>query len=50
MSCDVCFIIVVNLECVTREYAKASKENIDKVATLFQAGPQKMELLSILNE
>ncbi|CZR68400.1 uncharacterized protein PAC_18299 [Phialocephala subalpina] len=31
-------------------YAKASKENVDKIATLFQADPQKMELLSTLDE
>ena len=37
-------------ECVTRSYAKASKENIDKIAALFQADPQKVELLSILDD
>lgn len=31
-------------------YAKASKENIDKIAAFFQADPQKVELLSILDE
>ncbi|CZR65293.1 uncharacterized protein PAC_15193 [Phialocephala subalpina] len=31
-------------------YAKASKENIDKIAALFQADPQKIELLSILDK
>ncbi|KAH8760754.1 hypothetical protein BGZ57DRAFT_770046 [Hyaloscypha finlandica] len=31
-------------------YAKASKENIDKIAAPFRADPQKMELLSILDE
>ena len=41
---------VIDLECVTRDYAKASKENIDKVAAPFQADPQKIELLSILDE
>lgn len=35
---------------VTRSYVKSSKEEIDKVVTLFQADPQKMELLSILDE
>jgi hypothetical protein len=50
MSCDTCIMTVINLECVTRDYAKASKENIAKVATSFQADPQKMELLSILDE
>ena len=41
---------IIDLKCVTRSYAKASKENIDKVAAPFQADPQKMELLSILDE
>jgi hypothetical protein len=36
--------------CVTRSYAKASRENINKVAALFQGDPQKIELLFILNE
>jgi len=34
----------------TRSYAKGSRENIDKVATPYQEDPQKMELLSILDE
>ncbi len=41
---------VIDLECVTRDHAKASKENIDKIAIPFQAHPQKMELLSILDK
>jgi len=41
---------IIDLKCVTRSYAKASRENIDKVAAPFQADPQKMELLSILDE
>jgi hypothetical protein len=41
---------VIDLECVARTYAKASKENIDKIAAPFRADPQKMELLSILDE
>ena len=41
---------VIDLEYVTRDYAKASKENIDKVAAPFQADLQKIELLSILDE
>ncbi len=41
---------VIDLECVTRGYVKASKENIDKVAAPFQADPRKIELLSILDE
>ena len=40
----------VDFECVTRSYAKTSKENVDKIAVLFQADPQKIELLSILDE
>ena len=43
-------MIIIDLKCVTRSYVKASKENIDKVAAPFQADPQKMELLSILDE
>jgi hypothetical protein len=39
-----------DLECFTRNYAKASKEDIDKAAAPFQGDPQKMELLSILDE
>jgi hypothetical protein len=39
-----------NLECFTRNYAKASKEDIDKAAAPFQADPQKIKLLSILNK
>ncbi|KAG9240040.1 hypothetical protein BJ878DRAFT_431158 [Calycina marina] len=31
-------------------YAKASKENVDKIAALFQADSRKMDLLSILDE
>ena len=50
MSCDACIMTVINLECVTRDYVKASKENIAKVAAPFQADPQKIELLSILDE
>ena len=41
---------VIDLECVTRSYVKASKENIDKVAAPFQADPQKIKLLSILDQ
>lgn len=41
---------VINLKRVTRSYAKASKENIDKVAASFQVDPQKMELLFILDK
>jgi hypothetical protein len=41
---------VIDLKRVTRDYAKASKENIDKIAVPFRADPQKMELLSILDE
>jgi len=41
---------IIDLKCVTRSYAKASRENIDKVAAPFQADLQKMELLSILDE
>ncbi len=40
----------IDFDYVIRTYAKASKENIDKVAILFQADLQKMELLSILDE
>jgi len=36
--------------CVTRNFAKASKEEVDRIAVLFQADPQKMEFLSILDE
>ena len=50
MSCNVYIIAFINFHCVTRSYAKASKENVDKIAVLFQADPQKMELLSILDE
>ncbi len=50
MSCNVCIIAFINFPCVTRSYAKASKETIDMITTLFQADPQKMELLSILDE
>ncbi|TVY15624.1 hypothetical protein LARI1_G009016 [Lachnellula arida] len=32
------------------EYAKASKESLDKIAAPFQADPQKMDLLSVLDE
>ncbi|KAH6662961.1 hypothetical protein B0J14DRAFT_684879 [Halenospora varia] len=31
-------------------YAKGSNENVDKIAALFQADPQKIELLSILDK
>jgi len=31
-------------------FAKASKEEVDRIAVLFQADPQKMEFLSILDE
>lgn len=41
---------IINLESIIRSYAKASKENINKVAASFQAVPQKIELLSILGE
>jgi hypothetical protein len=41
---------VIDLKCVARTYTKASKENINKIATLFRADPQKIELLSILDE
>lgn len=41
---------VIDFECVTRGHAKASKENLDKIAASFQADSQKMELLSILDE
>ena len=40
----------IDFDCVIRTYAKVSKEDIDKVAAPFQADPQKMELLSILDE
>ena len=50
MSCNVCIIAFINFPCVTRSYAKASKETIHMITTLFQADPQKMELLSILDE
>ena len=39
-----------DFKCVTRSYAKGSKENIDKVAATFEVDPQKIELLSILSE
>jgi hypothetical protein len=41
---------VIDLERVARTYAKASKENIDNIAAPFQADPQKIELLFILDE
>jgi len=50
MSCGACFLTITNLESVTRSYAKSSNENIDKIAASFQADPQKMELLSILDK
>ena len=50
MSYNAYFITAIDLECITRTYAKASKENINKIATPFHADPQKMELLSILNK
>jgi hypothetical protein len=40
----------IDFECVTRSYAKASKEKVDTVVALFHADPQKIELLSILDE
>jgi hypothetical protein len=40
----------VDFECVTRNHAKASKKEVDKVVALFHADAQKMELLSILDE
>jgi hypothetical protein len=43
-------LTVVNFKCVTRSHAKGSKENIDKVAIPFQKDPQKMVVLSILDE
>ena len=49
-SCNACIIAFIDVECVTRSYAKGSKENIDKVTAFFQADPQKMEFLSILDE
>ena len=48
--CDSYITAFADFECVTRSYAKGSKENIDKVAANFQADPQKIELLSILSE
>jgi hypothetical protein len=50
MSYDTYIMIVIDLEYVARTYTKVSKENIDKIAVLFRADPQKMELLSILDE
>ena len=41
---------VIDLDCFTRSYAKGNKENIDKIVLPFQVDPQKMELLSILDE
>jgi hypothetical protein len=48
--CNTCTTAFANLDCVTRSFAKASKEEVDKTAARFQADPQKMELLSILDE
>jgi hypothetical protein len=45
-----CFVPSIDFECVTRNYIKASKAKVDKTASLFQEDPQKMELLSILDE
>ena len=36
--------------CVTRSFAKASKEEVDNIAARFRADPQMMEVLSILDE
>jgi hypothetical protein len=45
-----CFVASINFECFTRNYIKASKEKVDKTVSFFQQDPQKMELLSILDE
>ncbi|KAE8441970.1 hypothetical protein EG329_004137 [Mollisiaceae sp. DMI_Dod_QoI] len=39
-----------DFDCVTRSFAKASKQEVEKTAARFQVNPQKMELLSILDE
>jgi len=41
---------IANFDCVTRSFAKGSKEEVNKTTARFQADPQKMELLSILDE
>ena len=48
MSYSTCIMTIINL--CARSYVKGSRENINKVATLFQADPQKIELLSILDK
>jgi hypothetical protein len=50
MFCDISIMAIIDFECVTGSYAKESKEDINKVAALFQADPQKMALLSILDD
>jgi hypothetical protein len=49
MSRDIYIIVVIDPACLTREYAKTSKENVDKITVLFQADPQKIKLLFILD-
>jgi hypothetical protein len=43
-------MVFIDFEYVTRNYAKTSKKNVDKIITLFQVDLQKMELLFILDE
>ncbi len=50
MSSGAFFLTITDPEPVTRSYVKSSKEEINKVASLFQADSQKMKLLSILDE
>lgn len=49
-SCNTCIVAFADFDCVTRSFAKASKEDVDKTTARFRADPQKMELLSILDE
>ncbi|KAH7305380.1 hypothetical protein BKA65DRAFT_486024 [Rhexocercosporidium sp. MPI-PUGE-AT-0058] len=50
MSYNTCTVAFADSSCVTRSFAKASKEEVDKIAARFQADPQKIKFLSILDE
>jgi len=50
MSCNTYTVPFTNSSCVTRSFAKASKEEVDRITTSFQADPQKMEFLSIVDK
>ena len=45
-----CTVAFADSGCVTRSFAKASKEEVDNIAARFRADPQMMEVLSILDE